>query len=413
MAIVKPFRAIHPPQEKAGLVNSPPYDVVDYQEALAFSRIPESFIHVVRSEVDLPEGTDPYDETVYEKAKDSLLKLIENQLLIQDTDESFYIYRQEMNHHIQIGLVACCSVDEYQHNRIKKHEFTRKPKEEDRVKHTLMLEANTGMVFLACADDGSAEEVLRRTIDNREPFLDVVDENDVKHTIFKISEPEQVDEIRNTFDSFPCLYIADGHHRAASASRAREILKDKNPNHTGNEEYNFFMAAVFPHTHLNIMDYNRVVKDLNGLSIKDFLREIEATFLLSDARIAPYRPETSKEFGMCLEGQWYVLRPRPGTFPTDDPVESLDVSILQNNLLDPILGITDPRSDPRIDFVGGIRGLRTLENKVAQGYAVAFSLFPTSMEDLMHVADSGRVMPPKSTWFEPKLRSGLLIHRIT
>ncbi|HAA85701.1 MAG TPA: DUF1015 domain-containing protein [Kosmotogaceae bacterium] len=413
MAVVRSFRAIHPPKEKAHLVNSPPYDVVDYQEALVFSKNPDSFIHVVRSEVDLPEGTDPFDETVYEKAKENFHRMIQNGLLMQDTDESFYIYRQEMNDHVQIGLVACCSVDEYQQGRIKKHEFTRKPKEEDRVKHTLMLEANTGMVFLACADDGSADKILKESIDNREPFFDIVDENDVKHTIFKISEPEQVDKIKRVFDSFPHLYIADGHHRAAAASRAREILKERNPNHTGNEEYNFFMAAVFPHTHLNIMDYNRVVKDLNGLSSKDFLSKIEEQFLVTVAPKVPYKPEHRQEFGMCLEGQWYVLKPKPGTFPADDPVESLDVSILQNNLLEPVLGITDPRSDSRIDFVGGIRGLGALESKIAQGYAVAFSVFPPSMEDLMRVADSGRVMPPKSTWFEPKLRSGLLIHRIT
>ncbi len=413
MAVIKPFRAVRPPADMAQLVSSPPYDVVNYDEARELSRNPHSFIHVVRSEVDLSEGTDPYSDVVYERARKNLLKMLKDGLLTEDEGESFYVYRQQMGEHVQIGLVACCSVDEYEQDKIKKHEFTRKPKEEDRVKHTLAVKANTGMVFLACRDDGRADSALREATDNHEPLLDTIDENNVRHTIFKVAELDTMKHIRNVFDAFPQLYIADGHHRAASAARAREILRQRNPHHTGNEEYNFFLASIFPHNHLKIMDYNRVVSDLSGLSVSSFLKRVEESFLVEKAPSSPYRPDSKHQFGMYIGGQWYLLEARPGTFQASDPVESLDASILQNNLLGPVLGINDPRTDSRIDFVGGIRGLQNLEEKVGEGWAVAFSLFPTSMDDLIAVADSGRVMPPKSTWFEPKLRSGLLVHLIT
>ncbi|TYB94695.1 MAG: DUF1015 domain-containing protein [Kosmotoga sp.] len=410
MAILKPFKAVRPRKELVKKVQCPPYDVVSFEEAADYGKHHESFMHVIRAEIDLPEDTPHYGKTVYKKAKENLEKLVKDNILIQDEKPSFYLYKQRMNDHEQIGLVACASVDEYQQNKIKKHELTRKEKEDDRANHVYTVGANTGPVFLTFESQEATEELFRKLVNELEPVYEFVDENSVQHTVYVINSGEMIKEISDAFSNIPVLYIADGHHRAASASRVREKMKEENKHHSGDEEYNYFLSVIFPHNHLNVLDYNRVVKDLNGLSKKDFLKSIENKFTIEEADETPYAPKNKHEFGMYIDNHWYVIKPKDGTFNENDPVKSLDVAILQNNLLEPVLGIKNPRSDSRIDFIGGIRGLKELETRVTNGWAVAFSMFPTSIEELMKVADEGLVMPPKSTWFEPKLRSGLFVH---
>jgi len=406
----RPFRAVRPAEGMAQKVNCPPYDVVSFEEAREIGRSPESFMHVIRAEIDLPMETDHYADTIYLKARDNLDRMIRDGILVQEDEPMYYIYWQKMKDHVQIGVVGGASVDEYQKDLIKKHELTRQDKEEDRVKHIRTTGANTGMVFLTFRTNEGLETILQRYSKELPLSMRVIDENDVEHRLYAVKEREKVDELRAAFSSVECMYIADGHHRAASSSRVRELFKKENPAHTGNEEYNFFMAVAFPHSHLKIMDYNRVVQDLNGMTESHFIEKVSKAFDVEEAPNIPYRPLKRHEFGMCLTGKWYRLTAREGTFDESDPVSSLDVDILQKNLLDPILGIDNPRKDSRIDFVGGIRGLKALENRIANGWAVAFSMFPTSMEELLAVADQGRIMPPKSTWFEPKLRSGLVVH---
>ncbi|AKI96835.1 DUF1015 domain-containing protein [Kosmotoga pacifica] len=410
MSVVKPFRAVRPAPQLVEKVSCPPYDVVSYEEAREYGKIPESFMHVIRAEIDLPNDVPHYGEPVYEKARENLHKMLKEGVLIQEESPAYYIYWQKMGEHTQTGVVGCASVDEYQKGLIKKHELTRQDKEDDRAKHVYTVGANTGPVFLTFRSETEFEELLRELTEKLTPLYDFVDENGVQHRVFPVYDETDIKRIESAFKKVHCLYIADGHHRAASASRVREIMKTENPKHNGREEYNFFLSVIFPHSHLQVLDYNRVVKDLNGMNAAEFLEKVKEKFEVTYASVSPFKPSQKHEFGMYLSGKWYVMKAKEGAFDPSDPVASLDVSILQENLLSPILGIENPRKDPRIDFIGGIRGLRALEERVNNGWAVAFSMYPTSLEDLMKVADDGKVMPPKSTWFEPKLRSGLFVH---
>jgi uncharacterized protein (DUF1015 family) len=369
---------------------------------------PWSFLHISRPEIDLPQGTDPYAPEVYAKAAENLKKMEREGILIRDKKPCFYVYRLTMGEHQQTGLVAAASVDAYDEGRIKKHEFTRPAKEDDRVRQIDALNAQTGPVFLVYPST-SAVQALLGEASQTPPEMDVSAADGVRHEIWALYDEEKVAELTRAFEQMEALYVADGHHRSAAASRVAAARKAANSKHTGDEAYNYFLSVIFPHNQMQILDYNRVVKDLNGLDKAAFLTRIEAVFelQLSDQ---PVKPEQRGEFGMYLEGQWYRLRLDADRIP-DDPVARLDVSLLADNLIEPVLGIIDQRRDNRIDFVGGIRGLAGLQRRVDSGeMALAFSLFPTSMEQLMAVADAGEVMPPKSTWFEPKLADGLVSH---
>ena len=408
MSILKPFKAVRPKRELVGKVASKPYDVLNSDEAREEVKGNDySFLHVVKPEVDLDPMVDPYDKQVYQKASENLKKFIDQGVLVQEQEEQLYCYEQEWQGHKQVGIAGCFSVDEYQSSKIKKHEFTRRKKEDDRVNNILATNANTGPVFLTYRSVDQIDHLIMQNTHN-EPLYDLTDEYGCRHRVFRVTNQEELVEAFNHVDA---LYIADGHHRAASASRVRDIKKDANPNHTGNEEYNFFLAVLFPHKQLKIMDYNRIIKDLNGLSDKEFFDRVKERFEVAEEGDISYSPSSSKMFGLYINKKWYSLKTKDGTFDASDPVKSLDVAILQDNLLNPILGIEDPRADERIDFIGGIRGLRELENKVNSGeWKCAFSMYPTLMEQLLDVADADQTMPPKSTWFEPKLRSGLFVH---
>ncbi len=409
MAIIKPFRGVRPKRELVEKVASPPYDVISSDEARELVKDnPYSFLHVVKPEIDLPENIDLYDESVYKKGAENLNRLMEEKILIQDEEEYFYIYRQKIGDIIQTGLVCCASVDDYDDDIIKKHEQTRADKEEDRTKHVYTLNANTGPVFLTYRSTKEIDTLIEDGKE-REPEYNFISPDGVEHTFWVVRKKELKNELIKKFGEIPNLYVADGHHRSAAASRVRKLKKMENSNHTGNEEYNYFLVVIFPHNQLNIMDYNRVVKDLNGFSVDEFFKKVEEKFTVKESNLK--KPDEKHTFGMYLDGKWYLLRAKEGIFDKNDPVKVLDVSILQENLLGPILGIGDPRKDERIDFVGGIRGTGELEKLVnSKKYRVAFSMFPTSIEELMDIADAGKFMPPKSTWFEPKLRSGLAIH---
>lgn len=411
MVKIKEFRGLRPTADMVEEVASPPYDVLNSDEARARVKgKPCSFLHVVKPEIDLPEDTGLYDEVVYRKGKENLDKFISDKVLIQDSRPAFYFYRLIMEDIIQTGLVAGASIEDYANNVIKKHERTRADKEADRIKHVDTLNANTGPVFLTyrAREDMNA---LAHEVVQTEPLYDFTADDGVRHTLWKVDDSETVRRIREIFSGIDYLYVADGHHRSASGTKVGQRRRAENPSHTGEEEYNYFLSVIFPHDQLLIMDYNRVVRDLNGLSRDDFLSLVSQKFEVAPAPDgSPCRPETPHTFGMYLDRQWYRLTAKAGSFPEDDPVGSLDVSILQENLLSPILGIGDPRKDDRIDFVGGIRGLDELARRVDGREAVAFSLYPTSIGQLMDVADRGLVMPPKSTWFEPKLRSGIIVH---
>jgi len=407
MSQIKPFRAYRPKSDLAAQVASVPYDVINSEEARKLAEgHPNSFLHVCRPEIDLPEGIDEHDDRVYATGAENLKKFIREGVLLQEHSPSLYVYQQQMGRHIQAGLVALTSVKEYEENLIKKHELTRKDKEDDRARHVAEQAANAEPVFLAYRAvpyiDGVVDKV-RAT----KPIYDVVTSDGIVHTVWKIEDISVIYAIAHLFDGVEAMYIADGHHRTASAVRYGQARRAANPNATGEEDYEYFMAVLFPHDQLRIMDYNRVVKDLNGLTPQQFLDKLSSTFDIQPT--TERQPAEAASFGMYLDGSWYRLTAKPSSFPADDPVKSLDVSILQDNLLAPVLGIQDPRTDKRIDFVGGIRGMDELERRVKEGCAVAFSMFPTSMEQLMAVSDAGHIMPPKSTWFEPKLRSGLLV----
>lgn len=410
MAIVRPFKAVRPEQDLVEKVACPPYDVLSYDEAKKWGEIPESFMRVIRAEIDLSEGEDHYGKPVYEKARNNLQEMLDNGTMIQEKSPVYFIYRQKMGEHTQIGVVGCSSVDEYQAGLIKKHELTRQDKEDDRANHVFTVGANTGPVFLTFEAFKDFDKALSELTAKLDHFCNFTDENNISHELFPVRENSDIEKLEKLFERIPTMYIADGHHRAASASRVRELMKKNNSQHNGTEEYNFFMSVIFPHNQLKVLDYNRVVKDLNQLSKEAFIEAIKEKFDIEVSEVTPARPGHSHEFGMYLDGKWYLLEAKKESFDNNDPVKSLDVSILQENLLSPVLGIDDPRKDPRIDFIGGIRGLKALETKVDNGWAVAFSMYPTSIEELMNVADDGKTMPPKSTWFEPKLRSGLFVH---
>ncbi|MBA3804939.1 MAG: DUF1015 domain-containing protein [Acidobacteria bacterium] len=408
MAVIRPFSALRPPTDKAGQVASPPYDVVNTEEARALaSGNPLSFLHVSRPEIDMADGTDIYSDPVYQKAAENFERMTKECPLERDDPPSIYLYRLIMGEHEQIGIVACCSVDEYDKDIIRKHERTRPDKEDDRTRHILSLRAQTGPVFLTYRPSRDVDTMVMDTTMS-DAIFDFKAEDGIEHTIWRVP-----DALRFTyaFRDVPFLYIADGHHRAASASRARAALREQNPSHTGEEEYNYFLAVLFPSDQLQILPYNRIVRDLNNRTPQEFLAEVREKFRVTDD--AEPTPRSSRQWSMYLDGRWYGLSLNDDVPLSSDPVASLDVSLLQDHLLDPILGIKDVRTDNRIDFVGGSRGTAELERLVKEGHAaVAFSLNPTTVDDLLKVSDAGSIMPPKSTWFEPKLRDGLLIHTI-
>ena len=408
MAVIRPFRALRPRPDRAQLVASVPYDVVNTDEARALAEgNPLSFLHVSRPEIDLPAGTDVHSDAVYRKAVETFETLISNCPLEKETDPCLYLYRLIMGDHKQVGIVAVCSIDEYDNGTIRKHERTRRDKEDDRTRHMLMLKAQTGPVFLTYRQQAEIEEQVASAI-NAEPLYDLTAADGVRHTIWRLGE---TDALVRSFESVPLLYIADGHHRAASASRARAELKEQSFAHTGKEDYNYFLTVIFPDSQVQILAYNRTVHDLNGLTKEEFLDEIRSQFTIAEN--ANPEPPQRGHWSMYLDGKWYGLQLSPAATQPAGTVASLDVSILQDRLLDPILGIKDVRTDKRIDFIGGLRGTRELERLVNEGKAaVAFSLFPTTVEELLMVSDANEIMPPKSTWFEPKLRDGLLIHTI-
>lgn len=409
MAIIRPFNALRPQAERAAQVAAVPYDVVNTDEARALvSGNPWSFLHVSRPEIDLPDGTPIYSDEVYAKAVDNFERLTSDCPLVPEETPSLYLYRLIMGNHEQIGVVACCSVDEYDGDIIRKHERTRRDKEDDRTRHIMVLRAQTGPVFLTYRTQALIDSLIADALKGNPPLYDFVANDDIRHTIWRVPT---YDPLVEAFSEVPYLYIADGHHRAASASRARAELKESGFSFTGSEEYNFFQCVLFPDNQLQILPYNRIVRELNGLSPQDFLARVRESFALSDS--ASPSPSERGRWSMYLDGRWFGLAlPDDATRPAG-VVDSLDVSILQDRLLDPILGIKDIRTDKRIDFVGGIRGTEELEKLVNDGKAaVAFSLYPTTIEDLLRVSDAGEIMPPKSTWFEPKLRDGLLSHQI-
>lgn len=410
MAIIRAFNALRPPTEKALEVSAVPYDVVNTTEARQLAAGNSlSFLHVSRPEIDLPDGIDVHSDAVYDKAAQNFEKLKSEAPLNSEDTTSLYVYQLRMGSHTQTGIAACCSVDEYDSDVIRKHERTRKDKEDDRTRHILALRAQTGPVFLTYRGRDDIDDLVIRA-QQREPLYDFEAGDGVAHTIWRVDQLDR-DLLIEAFDSVSLLYIADGHHRAASASRARAELKAKNVAHDGNEEYNFFLTVLFPANQLQILPYNRAVKDLNGMSSDEFLTQLSARFTI--ARASSPTPAGKGEICMYIEDRWYSLSVAPGTTNPIDPISSLDVSVLQERVLDPLLGIADVRTDKRIDFVGGIRGTASLEQMVDQGKAaVAFSMYPVTVDELMAIADANEIMPPKSTWFEPKLRDGLLSHLV-
>ncbi len=414
MSKIKAFKGLRPPAELAPKLSVLPYDVVNSEEAAALATGNEySFFHITKPEIDLDKNIDLYSDIVYATAKKNFQNFIKKGNFIIEDKDCLYVYKQEMSGKTQIGLFACASVDEYEQDLIKKHELTRKDKEDDRARHVYETNCNAGPVFLTYRAKKEIDAVIERIISGA-PLYDFTAADSglsVRHTFYKVDDTSTVNELLELFKSVPCLYVADGHHRAASGFRVRAQRRAQNPNHNGSEEYNFFLTALFPHNQLNIMPYNRTVKDLNGLSETELLSKIRDKFEISELQTRAYKPAKTKNIGMYLKGKWYNLSPKQGSFDSGSPIKSLDVSILQENLLNPLLNIQDPRTDKRINFVGGIRGSEELEKLVdSSEYQIAFSMYPTSVEELMNIADAGAIMPPKSTWFEPKLRSGLVVH---
>ena len=413
MAFFKPLKAIRPKPEYAEKVAALPYDVMNSDEAREMVKDnPYSFLHVDKAEIDLPCGTYLYSDEVYEKAKENLEKLVADGICIDDTTPKYYIYRQIMNGRAQTGIVGAALIDDYIEGRIKRHEFTRADKEEDRIRHIDTCDANTGPIFLTYRHKDEISSFIKSYCEENLPIYDFESDN-VLQTVWEIANADLISSLENMLSDAGDYYIADGHHRCASAAKVGMKRREENPDFDGTEEFNFFLAVLFADSDLEIMDYNRVIKDLNGLTSEEFLNKISEKFIVEKQESSsPFKPAEKHTFGLYLEKSWYKLTAKDGIFDGKDPVDRLDVSILQNNIISPILGITDPRTDKRIDFVGGIRGLKELERRVECDMKLAFSMFPTTLDDLMSIADAGKVMPPKSTWFEPKLLSGLFIHKL-
>ncbi|HWB20740.1 MAG TPA: DUF1015 family protein [Phycisphaerales bacterium] len=408
MLRINPFAALRPQSNRASQVACVPYDVINTEEARQLAEgLPDSFLHVIRSEIDLPQDTNPYDAKVYERAKRNLDDLVNRRVLNREEKPTIYLYRQVMNHREQLGVVACCHIDDYLTDIIKKHEKTRKDKEDDRTRHVLTLKANAEPVFLAYRDQRDIDKLAARDTNDR-PLFHFVAKDGVTHTLWTVRDPAPYIK---EFAKLPAAYIADGHHRSASAARAGAELRSANPKHTGHEEYNWFLAVLFPASQLTIMPYNRVVADLAGQTADQVMKRIGDVGVITEVK-APM-PEKPGVFCVYVGGKWSRVEIKPALIDKKDPIASLDVSLLQNLVLQPILNIGDPRTDKRIDFVGGIRGTAELENRVNSGAAaIAFSMYPTTIEQVFAVSDAGQIMPPKSTWFEPKLRSGLFVHTL-
>ena len=413
MAKITPFKGLRPSKELASEVATLPYDVVSVAEAREFKKDPYNFYHVTRSEIDLADSVDVHNQQVYDKANENLEAMIREKVLVQDAEPSYYIYELVMDERSQTGLICGSSVDDYDAGIIKKHEFTRPEKELDRINHIRTTGAQTGIVFLAYNDCESVQEIIDNWKKEHKPVYDFTAHDGVKHTLWVVDDYPKVASITHHFSvDVPCTYIADGHHRAASAAKICHEMRDNGYSVDGDEMFNYFITCIFPASQLQIMDYNRVAKDLNGMIPEEFIQSLEKEFMINRLGDNPFKPANFHEFGMYLDDSWYKLVAKPGTY-SEDPIGVLDVTILQQNVLDKLLNIKDPRVDKRIDFVGGIRGMNALQKKVdSNEAAVAFSLYPVTIKQLFNIADSGNVMPPKSTWFEPKLRDGLVVYMI-
>lgn len=412
MAVVKPFICIRPAKEHAAEVAALPYDVYNRKEACAAVKgNPLSFLNIDRAETQFSDDVDTYADCVYEKARELLDSQIADGIYVTDAGDHYYLYELTMDGRSQTGIVACCSIDDYVNGVVKKHENTREEKELDRIRHVDTVNAQTGPIFLAYRQNIALKEIVAE--EKTKPALyDFVSDDGIRHRVWRIDGADRTDAIEAAFAAIPSTYIADGHHRAASAVKVGLKRRTKHPGYTGEEPFNYFLSVLFPDEELMILPYNRVVRDLNGMSTEQFFEKLKEKFELEEIGKEPYAPVQKGTFGMYLDGTWYALKILP-QYRSADPVKGLDVSILQDHLLAPVLGIGDPRTDKRIDFIGGIRGLKELERRVGEDMEVAFSMYPTSIEELLSVADAGLLMPPKSTWFEPKLRSGLFIHRLS
>ena len=412
MSILRPFKAIRPKREYASAVAALPYDVMNSDEAAEMVKgNPHSFLHVDKAEIDLPAGTDLYSDTVYAKAAENLNKLVADGICEQEDAPCLYLYRQVMNGRPQTGIVGCASIDDYINNVIKKHEYTRADKEADRIRHVNTCDANTGPIFLCYSRKAAVDAVIDRYLAT-EPLYDFITDDGIKNTVWRIADTDDINMIQTAFAQIPALYIADGHHRCASAVKVGLKRREENPAYTGKEEFNFFLCVCFRADELEIMDYNRLLADLNGHTEEELLEKLSACFEMEEAE-GIYKPCARHNFGLYLGKKWYSLTLKDGLCNEADPVESLDVSVLQNLVIAPLFGIADPRTSKRIDFVGGIRGLKELERRCELDMECAFAMYPTSLDELMRIADAGQIMPPKSTWFEPKLLSGLFIHKLS
>jgi len=413
MIKLKPFKAIRPPREYIKDIAARPYDVLNSAEA-KLEAGDKSLLRITKPEINFDPIANEYLEEVYQKGRENFLKWIENGWLFQENEEKYYIYAQTMDGRTQYGLTACANAEDYESGKIKKHELTRKDKEEDRIKHVDVQNANMEPVFLSYPDVAEMNQLVDNIVKNKEAEYDIITDEGFRHQLWIVDNKEQIEQITTIFKDVPALYIADGHHRTAAAAAVAKRRKLANANHIGNEEYNWFMAVIFPESHLKIIDYNRLVKDFNGLSNEQFMESLKVDFILENKGTAPYKPQSLHNFSMYTNGNWYSLTAKQGTYNDADPVKGLDVTVLSELVLNKILDIKDLRTSKRIDFVGGIRGLNALKERVDSGEMLAaFALFPVSMKQLINIADAGEIMPPKTTWFEPKLRSGLTIHSLS
>lgn len=413
MAIVKPFKAFRPVERLVSEIAALPYDVMSSEEAREMVKDNKySFLHVDRGEINLPQNVNMYETIVYKTARNVLNKMIDDGIYIQEDKPCFYIYEQIMNGRGQKGLVSCVSIDDYINNVIKRHEKTRNNKEIDRINHVDYCDAHTGPIFMTYRNNKEIEQIMNKWVMNK-PIYDFISEDGNGHRVWIIDDDDEINKIEDLFKNVGNLYIADGHHRSASAVKVGLRRRQENPGYTGEEGFNYFLSIIYPDNELEVLDYNRTVKDLNGLSAPEFMEAVSKMFNISrSADNKAVKPKNKHEFGMYLDKQWYVLEAKDGTFNENNPIERLDVSILQNNLLAPILGIKDPTKSDRIEFIGGIRGVKELERRADSDMKVSFSMFPTTIEDIMSIADAGEIMPPKSTWFEPKPRSGIFVHKL-